>query len=811
MTEPAPTADPQYERQVALEMEMRSLGTQRFEKMISDAKGGRRETETPYGARLLDEAVLPLAEKIKEYLKANEKPKGGATHTAVMFLQGVNNPELAAYQTATIVLDGISTQKEPLALALRIAGALEDELRMLVFRKENKAYFETLKRSLNKRSQHRNYRKKVLVFSMNKAGIIWKGWAREDKIHLGMKLIELFIEATGFVSFEHLEKHSDKNPLSVVATPEVLDWVQKKTRSGSVLHPELLPMIVPPRDWTTPYNGGYITKAVPQLTLVKTANRVYLEELAAVVMPKVYESINGVQRTSWQVNQEVLMIAQELWTSGVQVGKGPSPRLEEEPSKPLDIDTNPESKKAWKRKVNEVKTRNIKDTSKIVQTAKTLSIAQKFKDEAAIYFPHQMDFRGRIYAVPMFLNPQGPDLAKGLLRFSEGKPLGTQDAVDWLAIHGANTFGVDKVSYEDRIAWVEENQDHIIKSAENPLDYQWWMGAEDPWQFLAFCFEWYGYSLHGLDWSSRIPIALDGSCNGLQHFSAMLRDEVGGAAVNLVPSNKPSDIYQQVADRVNEQIQDDISPIAISWKNMGVTRKGTKRCVMTLPYGATEFAFKAFTQEFISENKKEALFGNDFKNFKASSFLAGHIHQGISKTVVKAMAAMSWLQEVSRMASDTGLPIHWITPTGFPVIQRYQKVKSHQIAVILTGKRYRLSLQDEQAKLDRKKQANGVSPNFVHSLDASALMETVVNGLSVGVDAFAMIHDSYGTHARDTSALADILRASFVNLYKNRNVLGEFRYSISVNNNIPLEDIPEPPSMGTLELDGVISSKYFFA
>lgn len=800
------------DRQVQLEMEMRSIGTQRFEKMISDAKVGRRESETPYGARLLDDAVLPLAARIREFLKENEKPKG-SIHSAVLFLLAIDNPELAAYQTATTILDGISTQKEPLALALRISNSLEDEVRMRLFEAENKPYFRTLMRSLNKRSSHKGYRKRVMVYSMNKAGVLtgWKGWARDDKIHLGMKLIDLFIEVTHFVSFEHPEKHSDSNPLVIVPTPEVSEWILKKTASGSVLNPELLPMIIPPRNWTNPWNGGYISKAVPQLTLVKTANRTYLEDLSAVELPTIYTAVNAIQSTAWQINAEVLMVSRELWNSKIQVGKGPSPNLEEEPPKPLNIDADDEVKKAWKRKVNEVKTRNLKATSKIIQAAKTLSIAEKFQNEEAIYFPHQLDFRGRIYAVPMFLNPQGPDFAKGLLRFSEGKPLGNQESVDWLAIHGANTFGVDKVSYEDRVAWVEENEEFIIKSAENAIDYLWWTQADKPWQFLAFCFEWYGYKLNGFDAISKIPIALDGSCNGLQHFSAMLRDEVGGSAVNLVPADKPSDIYQEVADRVNEQIADDVSPIAVGWKKLGVTRKLTKRSVMTLPYGATEFAFKAFNQEFIEESKKAALFGEDFKNFSASGFMATQIHRGIKKTVVKAMEAMAWLQEISRMASDTGMPIHWMTPSGFPVIQRYQKFKSKQIEVTLSGKRVDLRLQDEDGKIDRKKQANGVSPNFVHSLDAAALMETVTNSLSEGVSAFAMIHDSYGTHARDTSVLADALRSSFVNLYLNRDVLNDFRSSVSVNNNIPLGDLPEVPKMGTLQIERVIESKYFFA
>ncbi len=799
------------QRQEELEMEMRALGTARFEKMIADARAGRRETETPYGSVLLEKCVLPLAAKIKEWLKAQVARSGSSVHTAVPFLSVINNHELAAYQTAKSLLDGIGQKKVLIAMAIRIASSLEDEVRMREFEGKNKAYYLTLKRSLDKRSDHGGYRKRVLVFCMNKAGIQWLGWSKADKVHLGMKLIDLFVESTGMIFLDRQFSGGKENPYAVVATPSLTEWINKKNASGSILQPELLPMLTPPKDWTSPWSGGYLTKAVPRMSLVKTQDTVYLEDLMNTEMPAVYKAINGLQATAWQVNAEVLMVFQELWGSGMEIGDTPSKALAEEPGKPLDIDTNPEAKKVWKRKVNEVKTANIQRTSRIIQTSKIEAIAVKFKDEPAIYFPYQMDFRGRVYPVPMFLNPQGPDHAKALLRFAEGKALGNQEAVDWLAIHGANTYGVDKVSYDERVKWVQENEKNIIECAENPLDYLWWTKADSPWQFLAFCFEWYGFTLSGFEHESKIPIALDGSCNGLQHFSAMLRDEVGGAAVNLVPADKPADIYQRVADLVNEEIKDDHSPLAKAWKSIGVTRKVTKRCVMTLPYGATEYAFKQFIQEFIVESGKELEFGDDFRNFKASGWLAQKIHAAIGKTVVKGMEAMTWLQELSKLACAEGLPLQWKTPAGFPVVQKYQKFKSKRIKISITGRVVQLNCYEALPDIDKKRQSNGVSPNFVHSLDAAALMLTVNAALDQQIGAFAMIHDSYGTHAADTQVLAETLRASFVALYDGGDVLKEFRESILKNNNVDQKTLPTAPEFGHLEIHDVFRSKYFFA
>lgn len=807
MTQPSPI---QIKRQTELELEMRSLGTARFEKMISEARVGKRESETPYGAVLMEKAVLPTAEKIKEWLKKNGDPKQNSMPIAAAYLLVVGNPELAAYITSKMILDGIGRRRPLPGVAKRIASALEDEVRLKNFEGKNKAYFATLKRSLDKRSSHTGYRKRVLVFCMNKAGITWVPWSETDKLHLGMQLLHLFVEATGFITTEQIHRGKNNDPYEVVATKELMEWVEKKNISGSVMQPELLPMIIPPVPWTSPWNGGYL-KNSGQQSLVKTRNSVYLEDLNNIEIPIVYSAINAVQATGWQVNSEVLMVAQELWNSGMEIGDTPAKRLKEEPPKPHDIDTNVDAKKLWKRAVNEVKTENIRIASKILQTAKTLAIAVKFKDEPSIFFPHQLDFRGRLYPIPMFLNPQGPDIAKGMLRFSEGKSLETQEAADWLAIHGANCYGVDKVSYEERVAWIEQQEAHIRQSVENPFDYLWWTKADSPWQFLSFCFEWYGYLNTGLDWVSRIPIALDGSCNGLQHFSAMLRDEVGGAAVNLMPSDIPADIYQTVADKVTQEISGNMTPIALAWKKVGVTRKGTKRCVMVLPYGGTEYAFRQFIQEHIRELGIQNTFGEDFKNMAAASFLAKEIHSAIKKTVVKAMEAMDWLQGMAKVAADEGLPIRWTTPSGFPVLQKYSKVKSKQLEIKLSGKRIQLRIAEELPEVDKKRQTNAVSPNFVHSLDASALMETVVDSVELGISSFSMVHDSYGTLARDTSALAACLRSSFVRIYKGPCVLEEFRMSVAECCKVDVDTLAKPPISGSLVIEGVNSSKYFFA
>ena len=84
------------------------------------------------------------------------------------------------------------------------------------------------------------------------------------------------------------------------------------------------------------------------------------------------------------------------------------------------------------------------------------------------YLPHNLDFRGRAYAIPPHLNHIGDDLSRGLLLFGEAKPL-SERGLRWLKIHLSNLYGYDKATFDERVEFVHKHLDDIYDSAENPL------------------------------------------------------------------------------------------------------------------------------------------------------------------------------------------------------------------------------------------------------------------------------------------------------------------------------------------------------
>ena len=239
-----------------------------------------------------------------------------------------------------------------------------------------------------------------------------------------------------------------------------------------------------------------------------------------------------------------------------------------------------------------------------------------------IFFPYNIDFRGRVYPIPPNLNHVGSDLCRGLLSFSKSKPLGER-GFHWLQIHLANLFGNTKISYPERKAWVTDNIHKIREVNDNPLDgTQWWLTADEPWQALAVIRE----LVSAIDsgdphtFSSSLPIHQDGSCNGLQHYAALGRDLEGGTAVNLCPTELPQDVYLGVCDKVIQRIDEMVNSPPPSLDDEKATnsynaavllhgkvgRKTIKQTVMTSVYGVT-----AIGARMQGERAKRASFEED--------------------------------------------------------------------------------------------------------------------------------------------------------------------------------------------------------
>lgn len=799
-----------YDRQIELENEMRMRGAERDRKKQAQNVDTENESLTMHGKKLLKASIENYIREIDLYLQEVSR---GPKFVASKYMQMLDTPTLAVIATKRII-DKISSVTKFTSTAISLASRIEDEIYFRQFSESNRALFETVDKDLNKRSGHYEYRRHKHIQAAKKDGFKWEKWDTRDKVHVGEKLISLFIKATNLCKVEKNWKR--KRAFNVlVATDKTLEWIKSVNDFNEYLNPDYLPTLIKPKEWVEGQSigGGYYSNILNPIFFITgrniTSHRNFLSEIDNYVMPGVYNGVNALQNTMYSINSDLLLVAETVFNNDDRNRGGlVTSKLLDLPNKPHDINTNKQSLSRWKSEATTVYTINQKLKSKRLATAKILWIASKYKDEKQLGFPGQVDFRSRFYYVPSYLNPQGTDLAKALLKFANAKPIG-ESGFKWLCIHLANNYGYDKVSLKDREKWALDNKDKIIACSQAPFENTFWEEADNPWQFLAACMEFDKVNTYGLSYKSNLIISIDGSCNGLQHFSALFRDEKGGLATNLKNTEIPQDIYQIVCDKTIEILKKSNEPIAKQWLEFGIDRKATKRPVMVLPYGGTRFSCCDFVDEYIEDrvSKGEHIPFDD--RGTASRFLADIIWNSIGDTVKKAREAMDWLQQVARLISKTDKPVHWNTPLGFPVKQAYYDQKDLLVKTKMMG---RIRFKSTTDKIAKRKQSQGVSPNFIHSLDATAMFLTIDHCLYEGITDLAMVHDSYGTLAADVDQLSECTRNAFIQLYTETDPIQHFKKQLhNILSEKQLAKVPPLPDKGTLEISEILKAKYFFS
>jgi len=796
---------------------MVSRGVDRFRLTLRRNIEQGRVTSKGGARTALSSVITPTAQAIRQFMD-DTKSKAGPNHTIARLIK-YTEPEVLAYLAARALLHNQARRTHRLTAQAEALGAeVEMEEATLRFEAENPALCKKVLADLNSRTGHEGHRVKVMRHVLREHSELgWKLWSTREKVILGTKIIELLVAATGIATLERHTFTRNKETWVLNMSPSFFTWIEQLNDVNELKMPAQLPTVIPPKPWTSPTSGGYWTDVfLNPHRLVRRTSEEHMSLLEGADLSEVYSALNAVQETAWKVDRRTLEVAEALISSGTDLGVLPPMEKEDLPPKPHDIADNAAARKLWKVNAKLAHERNERSGSKRVSALKQVALGREFVDYPAIYFPHSLDFRGRMYPIPVTLSPQESDLARGMLVFAEGKPIVDSRAEGWLAIHGANLWGEDKSALDTRIQWTIENTTNIVDVAAAPLDHLWWTQAEEPFAFLTWCFEWADY-MGDTDGTflSHIPIAMDGTCNGLQHYSAMLRDPVGGAAVNLLPADRPQDIYEEVAKVVRNKLLlhpagSEEGAMAQQWLSFGIDRKLTKRPVMVLPYGGTQKSCRTYVNDAVTDRIAAGdanPFGEELH--KASNWLAAIVWQSIGEVVVAAQGAMGWLRAAARRADNSCRPLVWTAPSGFPVLQAYKHLDVGRVNTTLFGSIVKLSLVSETDELDRRRQVNGVAPNFVHSMDAAALVGTVNYAVNNGVGSYAMVHDSYGTHAADTDMLAACIRHAFVDMYEDHDVLREFGNSVSKM--VPDVDLPEVPPFGTLDLKEVLESQFFFA
>ena len=475
-------------------------------------------------------------------------------------------------------------------------------------------------------------------------------------------------------------------------------------------------------------------------------------------------------------------MAHHFANKGYSIGKFIPISSTFKPPTPPDIEDNPQAHKKWKREMAEAYNKDRYNFKRSVRTRTQLEAADKFRDKE-YYLCWSFDYRGRAYPIPAFLTPQDTDFGKSLIRFAD-ESLMTLEAEEWLSFQVATTYGKDKDTFADRHQWVQNHLDLITRVAIDPIEnLSDWEGVEEPWQFMAACHEYYHCCIICDKHHTGLCVAVDATCSGLQILAGLAKDQSTAELVNVCPSDKPQDAYKAVADESKKYLPKRMH----HW----MTRKTTKRTVMTIPYNAT----KDSSRKYI----REALVEQGFEPTKDElTEVVNAVYKSMDAIVPGPMQVMRWIKtHVGNYIRNGATYVEWTTPSGFVVNQVRNKKEVERMELQLLG-RTSLQVGVGDGKPCPTRHKSSTAPNLIHSLDASILHCS----FQQFNEPFTVIHDSVLARAGDMGTLNRLVRETYQRIFTQDCWLSRFGEAIKATE--------PPPIVNTLDPDVVNQSTYFF-
>lgn len=715
------------------------------------------------------------------------------------------------------------------SLATKLGEAWTHQIRFQTFMESDtkfaSRFLRANKDALNNKGKYARFAKK-LEEHMHR---YIDGIDLKDAIHahlsIGDLLLDLIMKAhPDLLHIRQTFKKGKQSYQVVYWSNEWLEDLENLIAIAASCRPIKRPLPVKPRKWeVNPDNGllegGYY---LVRQRLYHTAWHPH----HFIPSEEALRSLNVIQNTCWEINDGVheflLRNAQFL---APQFPHMRPTRLPKETWETL----SKEERAAVSQEFADENARFISDSSKAMTYHRQMLHSEELKGRP-FWQPHSFDFRGRLYPSNQMLTNQGDDISKGLIRFHNGYPIG-EDGFRALCLHAANCAGKDKLDLNARYDYVWTLMDDIMKIDDDVVAVNLIQNADEPLCFYAACLEIKGAldfaSKHGSssDYISHLPVAVDGTCNGLQILSLLGKDKVGAQQTNCTSSPTRNDLYLQVARKVQTIVNadiakhsdtSDIGQAARSWqtkiKDDNTARKTVKRAVMTTSYSVTP---EGIREQLVSDRHCDSLTipvnWKHLKPIQARHRLAGYyrdvILQARTEAVTEAMKIMDYFRAVAVVLAKQNESLKWTTPDGAQVEQRYVKLEDTPVR---TFDNWMRRIRKATDTVQPAKMAGAAAPNIVHSLDA-CMVRMVANRLyDTGIRDMAFVHDSYAVHAANAADLNTCIREVAVELFSG-NWIGE-EFAMNLKSLHPELDLPLVPPQGSLDVAAELpGADYFFS
>jgi DNA-directed RNA polymerase, mitochondrial len=882
------------EAQRSLEQRAMAEGYARYEKEQASATQNEGAYATKEATKVIRGCLPLVSQEITAWLTANDNKGRGKTHVSVKVLNRFDSDTLA-FIALNQTFVGVTSNYSAPKVATHIGTVIENEVIALDLQADqDRKVAERIRQQVAKQGSAKNRTKAFKKLVKDKVEHR-EPWPNDYKVRIGEPLISCVLRALpNLFELRTLTLGRSDRQTVIQLTSEGVELVTSVKESIAWNAPVHRPMVVMPRPWESFHTGCYYDERnARSVKLVRTFNPEHRKLINKAVrdgsLAHVLEAVNHAQSVAWAINQPILAVVERCWKEGIIVPGLPTSTIV--PLPPRLPQEQFEAMTDFERKGHRIHIAQLREKNRGIAADKAvmdrdLDTAKELTRYERFYLPHNLDFRGRVYPVCHFSH-QRTDYVKAMFRFADGCPYGEFGGA-WASVHLANCGDYGKVSkqgFAARLQWVADNEDLILRTAADPFDTRapeagrlrelpvvegclpsvgpvvgaspsaFWTGADKPFSFLAACFEYAAWVDAGRspEFVGYLPVALDGSNSGLQHYSAALRARDEAGYVSLLPAEEPEDLYERVAESVRGAVSRDAAEgdalAALALAN-GVGRNLVKRNVMTFAYSSAQYGFRQqLLDDTMGPLNDAVLMGRAESNpweceredgtmdggFAATGYLSKRIYQAVTQTVRKATEGMDFFRQVAGVLAAHNKPLTFTSPVGLPVVHKYAQWETKAVKLFL----YDRSLPVTEAKshdkltedgegvirrveanirtrpldtLDKDKARSAVSPNVIHAMDASHLMLVVLDAKDAGIDSLALIHDSFGTHAGRTAEFSQLIRQAFVNMYENycpfETVLEAAKEALPEEAHKLLPTVPEK---GDLDLQEILDADYAFA
>jgi DNA-directed RNA polymerase len=775
----------QIEEQLEWERHAKAQGLSRLHQQTSRLECQDYASASIYGIASIDTIMPRVIAEIERTVEYHVKRgcNGVAYKEIAHYLADIEAMACAAI-ALKVIFDKVFSIKDEANWYANICDAIgtavEQECQMRWYEREVPGLLHKLKEIYWHESKGTPQKFSVMRLMMNRNGIIWHRWQRDVKVRLGGWLLDCVCNVSGWFEPFNMMQHGKRQKV-ILPSAAFMDAKDQIMANAEMFAPLAWPMLVPPRDWSNEKAGGYYLNEIMLGHDMVRRGRPCIQGETPI------EFLNKIQGVAYRLNPFVVDVAEALFERGYKVGKF-IPIVEVPlPPKPVDIADNKEARQGYKRDAAHVMDKNAQAFKKSCRTRMTMDAVSKYKDRERFYLPWSFDYRGRAYPIPAFLTPQDTDFGKSLLQFADAAFI-TNDCVEWIKFQVATTFGLDKAPITERLDWVDNNESLITRVATDPIgNIGDWEGVEEPWLFLAACEEYYYTCIVCTRQSTRLPIAVDATCSGVQILAGLARDASAARLVNVLPGDRPQDAYREVAEVAIPNIPERLQP--------HTDRKVTKRTVMTLPYNSKPHSNRKYIREAYDEKDecdppitKEEL-----------TQVVSAVRGAMREVLPGVMDVMEWIErEVGIIIRGGADHLEWVTPSGFVVYQKLNKKEVETMKLQLLGRCQISVATGDTDEVNLQKHKNTTSPNLIHSLDASLLHLATLK-----FDApIALIHDSVLCRATDMGCLSYLIRETYMYMFAEHDYLRDWAKQVGATT--------EPPIIDTLEPESVIESTYFF-